>query len=314
MMLRRLCLLLVLAATPATGAAAEPEKYLPNATQAIVTINVKPFLESPLFKDNLDGVKQAWKQLGFDHAITGCLGLDPFADIERVRFVTTGNPDGDGPLVLLHGSFDTAKVQAALEKAAKEGKKHVDTHSTARWVFFRLRLDAEDAEKPVYAAPLSDGVIALATNADRIVEALDKKDGKRKTELRKDVQNLLARSDHRHAVSIASLSGPLNFAGLLGGAPGNLQNVTGGVVLGEDMKLELAMTTRDVPSARTAASQLTDQLNQLKALVAVLVTQQKQFMPLADLVNGARISAQSNEVTFRLTIPKELIDSVFKKE
>lgn len=312
-MMRRLCLPVVLALLSAPLHAAEPEKYLPNATQAIVTIHVKPFLESALFKDNLDGVKQAWKQLGFDQTMTDCLGLNPFADIERVQLALLPNMDNEPPLLLLHGTFDPAKVQAALQKCVKDGKSHVEKYEHNGRSFHRLRLDPSDAEKPLYAAPLSDGVVALSTSPDRIVEAIDKKDGKRKTELRKDVQNLLSRIDARHAVSVASLSGPLNFAGLLGNAPGNLQNLAGGIVLGEDMKLELAMTARDIQSAKSAAGQLTDQLNQLKAAVAVLVTQQKQFTPLADLVNGARISAQSNEVTFKLTVPKELIDSVFKK-
>jgi hypothetical protein len=171
-----------------------------------------------------------------------------------------------------------------------------------------------DAGQPLFFGLLDPGMIVASSDQGSVAEALDKKAGKRKPALHRDVQQLLTKADARHAVAVASLSGPLNFGNILGNLGGNLQNVTGGVVLGDDLKLEMALSARDVANAKAAAGTLEDHLNQAKAFVAVLVTQNKKFAPLADVLSGVKVSAKGSDVAFRLTVSKELVDGLFNKE
>ncbi len=303
------CILLI---APLAAGAAETDKFLPDRSEAVVTVHVKQLVESPLFKEHLAGLKQTIKDLQLGRVGFKLLGFDPFADVERLVFAFGGNPNQNQPVCLVQGTFDTAKIETAAEKAAKDGKGAVRREKVNERVFYSVKLDADD--EPVYFGLLGAGMVIVAGDQDSIVEALDKKAGTRKPELRKEVQQLLAKADTRHAIAVASLSQPLSFGGFLGNIAGNLQHITGGVVLGEDIKLEIALAARDAANAKQAAGTLEERLNQAKAIVAVLVTKQKEFSPLADLLSGVRVAAKGSDVAFRVTVSKELIDNVLKKE
>jgi hypothetical protein len=311
-LLRRLfpCLLVLAASLPAR--AADTDKYLPDRTQGVVTIHVKQILESPLLKEYTAAMKKAFKDINLGQVALELLGFDPFRDVERIVIAISGNPDNDQVVILIQGPFDNAKVQAAVDRAAGDDKSAITKQKVNDQTVIAVKLETDGAT--VYLGMLERGILVVSADWDSVVEAMEKESGRRKSQVRKDLQALLAKADSRHAVSVASLSGPLNVGGLLGNVIGNLRNVTGGIVLGDDIKVEIALSASDPASAKRTASTLEDSLNQAKAVVAVLVTQKKEFSPLADLVNGVKVAAKDNDVAFRLTINKELLDSVFKKE
>jgi len=304
------CLALIVVVGPVAGA--DTDKYLPDRTQAVVTVRVKQVLEAPLLKEHAGALKKAFKDVPVGQAALQLVGFDPFTDLEQVVVAFSGNPDNERCVCLLQGPFDNAKIQAAAEKNVGDGKDAVTRHKAGEQVFYGMKCDADS--EAIYFGLLDAGLVVASADREAVVEALDKKAGKRKAELRRDVQQLLTKADARHAVAVASLSQPLNFGNLLGNIAGNLQNVTGGVVLGDDLKVEMALAARDVANAKAAAGALEDHLNQAKALVAVLVTQKKEFAPLADALAGVKVSAKGSDVAFRVTVSKDLIDSLFKKE
>jgi hypothetical protein len=315
MPLRRLlpCLLLLVLSMPAR--AADTDKFLPDRTQGVVTIHVKQLLESPLLKDYTGAMKKAFKDQNVGQVGLELLGFDPFSDIERIVIAISGNPDNDQPVVLIQGPFENAKMQAAAERAAndaKEGKGAIGREKINGITVYSVKLETDGAT--AYLGLLDQGIVVASGDRESVLEALEKKAGRRKSEVRKDLQSLLAKADSKHVVSVASLSGPLNFGGLLGNVLGNLRNVTGGVTLGEEIKVDIALTASDPANAKRTAGALEENLNQAKAVVAVLVTQKKELSPLADLVNGVKVAAKDSDVAFRLTINKELLDSMFKKE
>ena len=209
--LRRLlpCLFLLVASVPAR--AADTDKYLPDRTQGVITVHIKQLLESPLLKEHTTAIKQAFKDLNVGQAALNLIGFDPFSDVERVVVAFSGNPDNDQAVFLLQGTFDTAKVQAAADKAAKEGKDTVQRHKLNDHTFYAVKLEADGAT--VYIGPLDQGMLIASPDRDSVIEALDKKAGRRKSEVRKDVQSLVAKIDPRHAVA-----GP-NDGGMLTQSP-----------------------------------------------------------------------------------------------
>src|SRR5271170_2758108 len=131
-------LLIFAAAAPA----AEPDKYLLNDTDAVVSLNVRQLVETPLFKkhyqENLKklvtgnkDVQQAFKDLG----------IDPFKNIERILAVhgesshrLDDKPDGPGKsslFLIVRGQFDTAKLHAKASQLAKDYPDFIKVEKTA---------------------------------------------------------------------------------------------------------------------------------------------------------------------------------------
>src|SRR5262245_885352 len=117
------CLVLIACAVQTSSArAADSDKYLPDRTEAVVTINVKQLVESPLLKDYMATIKKAVKDVSLNQPAIDGLGLDPFQDLDRIIIAWPGNPEQEDTFILIQGSFDNAKIDAALQKSAQDKK------------------------------------------------------------------------------------------------------------------------------------------------------------------------------------------------
>src|SRR5262245_7628761 len=107
------------APAPLDGAAGSFEKYLPDASDGVICINVRQFLDSPLIKKaGLD------KLLASDDATQNtlkALGIDPLKDIDRV-ILANDKEKGSDAYFIAQGKFDLGKLGAAAELAAKDKK------------------------------------------------------------------------------------------------------------------------------------------------------------------------------------------------
>src|SRR5690349_4649491 len=92
-------------ALPALAAApaGSYEKYLPDETDGVITINVRQLLDSELIKKA--GLDKALAGEDAQKAL-GVIGLDPLKDIDRV-VIAGGKDEG---LVIIQGKFDPAKL------------------------------------------------------------------------------------------------------------------------------------------------------------------------------------------------------------
>ncbi|HEX5270552.1 MAG TPA: hypothetical protein VFW33_08710, partial [Gemmataceae bacterium] len=121
-----LSLALAVPAFAADAAAPGFEKYMPDAAEGVITINVRQLLDSELIK-----------KAGLDKALAGeeaqksfkDLGLDPLKDIERV-IITSDKEKSEDPYFIVQGKFDPAKLAAAADAAAKEKKDNLKVHKT----------------------------------------------------------------------------------------------------------------------------------------------------------------------------------------
>src|SRR5262249_22244014 len=102
--------------------AADADKYLPADARAIVFVNVRQTLDAPLVKKKgQDLIKAALEQNADGQKMLSAAGVDPIKDVSSITLVTTGAPtDPEKALVIVHGSFDLEKAQAAAEDYAKK--------------------------------------------------------------------------------------------------------------------------------------------------------------------------------------------------
>src|SRR5262245_42798589 len=109
---------------PAPARAAEFEKYLPNDTDTVLTVNVRQGIESALGKKYREPAAKLLKDATEVREVLNDLGFDPFKDIQRVTMalgesafqaavqpgqVSTGAGLG---CVIVQGKFDLAKFNA----------------------------------------------------------------------------------------------------------------------------------------------------------------------------------------------------------
>src|SRR6516165_1850557 len=71
--------------------AAEPDKYLPNDTEAIVVLNVKQILDSPLVKKHLaEKIRDEIKNNAEVSKVLEALGFDPLKDLSSITIASSG--------------------------------------------------------------------------------------------------------------------------------------------------------------------------------------------------------------------------------
>src|SRR5438105_4660189 len=94
-----------LAAAPAR--AGEVDKYLPEDTEVLVSVNVRQIVDSDLFKKYaLEQARAALKDQEDVQDVLKELGLDPFKDLDRVLVAKPSGGEQDRGLVIAYGRFD----------------------------------------------------------------------------------------------------------------------------------------------------------------------------------------------------------------
>lgn len=211
-----LCAAWVCLALPAQ--AIEPDKYLPNDTDAVVSINLQQIFNSPLVKLHYkDSLPEAFKfSPELDKLLTGG-GIDPVKDLDQIIFangeglyrLTKGVENGKtvygstgGYYALLKGRFNVAKVRGYADQLVKDKDPLVSkTHKAGAATIYEL-----DLGKPLYVAVLDGTTIVLSSRLDPVTEALEKATGKRKTAFKyKELAPALAKIDGKKAGGVAVL-------------------------------------------------------------------------------------------------------------
>ncbi len=122
-----LALGLLATATPAP--AAEIDRLLPDNVQSLCTIQVAQLLHSPLIKKYaLDQIKTTLKDSEPVQQCFEALGFDPFKDVSRVVLAATGEDD---MLAIVHGHFDTARIDGLARRCARCQCGPIKIHKTA---------------------------------------------------------------------------------------------------------------------------------------------------------------------------------------
>ncbi len=309
-----LAVALALCALPAARAA-DDEKYLPDETEAVVSINVRQFLDSALIKKaNLDkalaGSDEAQKVLKE-------LGLDPLKDIDRVLIASGGKAE-DKSLFILQGHFDPAKFQAKAEEVAKAHKDHVKIHKGDGATIYEVsQLDqlikvppqAQDQvnlkDKSVFLAVADKNTVVAGSTKGAVGDALAKASGKKKTALKnKDLGALVAKIDPKQTIAVA----------VPGSMTGNdkIKSITGGITVAADIKIEGKVAAADLDAAKEIDDQIKEGLMAGQAIVGAFAAQQKALMPVVDILNDIKHESKDKDVTVKTTIKPETLEQLFK--
>jgi hypothetical protein len=308
-------LAVALPAFAAEPAAPKFEKYLPDAADGVITINVRQLLDSELIK-----------KAGLDKALAGDdaqksfkeLGLDPLKDIERV-IISGDKEKGDDAFVIVQGKFDPAKLAAAAEATAKEKGDHVKVHKFEYGTAYELTNLDEVVKLPPQAAAVvggnlkgrslfatipDKGHVVLVGSKEAAETVLAKAAGKKTTKLSsKDLSGLLAKMDLKQSVAVA-MPAP--------GGEEKVKSITGGITVTSDVKTRFTVAATDADAAKQVDTAIGDQIEMARGLVKLVALQEKGLMPALDILDGVKHEAKDASVGISSDIKGETLQKLAK--
>jgi hypothetical protein len=312
-----LALVLGVALTAAPARAAEVDKYLPDDTQEVVTVNVKQLLDSGLFKKfGLEPAKQALKDNGDVGDILKDLGFDPFKDLDRIVVGSAGGEDPEKVLIIARGQFDLAKFKAKGEEAAKSNGEHLKIHKRDKGpVIYEVKLPQSDT--PVFVALADKNTMLISPGKDYVIDGLKKIDNPKPTVKNKEIQALIERMNGKQTVSVAVIGNALTKSGDLGGfipkeTLESIDAVGGGVTVDDDVRLEVVVTAKTADAAKDIHKGVNDGLKQALAALSLLATNQKELEPVLEIVKSMKTTAKDKTVTLKGEVGGELIEKMLK--
>lgn len=307
---------LAVAVMTAPARAADVSQYLPDGTMLVISFNFKQLMDSPLVKQDEKAFKEHMAEL--TKTLEG-FGVDPSKDLSRV--VVAGAMDPQKFLVLLEGKFDKDKFSAKIKELAADKKNNIsESGDDAAVKHFKVKIPKNALPQPglpseLVFTQLDDNFLAAAIDENALKSAVDKKGGK-KTDVGKEMVELIGKINPKETLSLVVVPP----AEMLAGSPvDGLKNVTGGVTVGDGIKTDILLATKDGDAAKNLAQMINEGLTQVKQVLPLIAAQQPNFGPkeqkmVQDVMDLFKATAGADGVSLQGTISKEFLEKNAKKK
>jgi hypothetical protein len=306
------------------GRAAELDPYLPEDTESVLNVNVRQILDSALIKKNLLSMAQEALR-GNDQVqdVLKDLEFDPFKDLDRISVASPGGTEKDRGLIIVHGRFKVAKFKAKAEEVAKNDGEHLKIHKVLGGKHLLYEVNVPESDDPLFVALAGEDTILVSPGKDYVIDAL-KKIGKSEKPALKDkkVQALLEKLDARQSLSLAMVKNP-DIKKALDNLPGDIkamiekvQALGGGLTIGDEVKMELVVTTKNARDAKELRDSAKAGLNLILGFAAAFT--QNDAGPEAEfvveLIKSLRVTSNGQAVVVKGRISSDLIEDTIKKK
>ncbi len=322
----RFIAVLSLALLVPAGRAAELDAFLPVDTESYLSINVRQILDSEVFKKAaLDQLRDALKSSDEVNDVLKDIGFDPLKDLDRVVIASPRGTETDRGLIIVHGTFDVKKFQARAADAAETNGDVLKIHKVplgggATHDVWEVILPNED--KSLFVALSGNKTLLVSPGKDYVVDAIKQGRLKKKPEMKnKAFQALLEKMDPKQSLSIVVLGKALAGAEKMEILPkrarealGTIEAVGGGMTVGKEIKLEIAVSSRDETSA-SGIRETIDRGVKLATVGLTLVTEDQKGLGLVlEVLKTVKVSAKAKVVTVTARLTQDAIDDFFKKD
>jgi hypothetical protein len=313
--------------------AGDVDKYLPDDSEAVLTINVRQILEAPFIKkDAFADFRKSLEERSGSLKHLKDLDLDPQKDIDSI-VVTNSNGDPDRTFLIVHGRFEVTRFEA---KAAEIAKAQPDLWSvttiadgtggqykvlkSSKWYDFS-GVKPTLKNKPAYVALLDKRVLVASPAKDLIIDALDKAKGRKKPDLKsKELCRLLEKADGKQSIWLAILPSalgkilPLDDDSPFRDQLAKMEAISGGLTFGDDIKLEIAVAAKDGEVARELSTEINELLNIVLAFAALSSQGKPDLEPALDALKSIKATAKGNTIILKGAVTTEMIEKSLKKK
>jgi hypothetical protein len=307
--------LFIVLACAAITPAAELDRYLIDDTDAVIGIDLRMLLKTPLVQKNY--VQTAQKQLQANAELQKNLkelGFDPLRDVDRILLVhgdschrSVNGKDEFAPLVIVRGRFDTMKIHAKLAQIAQFVPTLLKINKTADGVLYELHL----GDKTFYAALPERTALVASMVKEHVTEALAKVRTKKRTKFKQlGVDYLIEQADHQHCIWVVAMG----YMALTRETPlptakgkkvddkqrkkladSGIEEITGGIRVTDGIQAKVRVKVEDVDAAK--------QIAEVVQLVLPMVTQavdskldDKRLAPAGEFLRSLLIGAEDRYV------------------
>jgi hypothetical protein len=284
---------------------AELDKYLPGDTTAVAVINVRQLLDSPLGKKYLvERYQAALKQNEDAQKMFTALNLDPLKDIDSV-VVAAPSLNPEKVLLLVHGKFDLARLQAAAEEFAKKNPEKLKILKEGK-----LSVYESKNEKNTTYSTFADKTTVVISPSKSVVVDVTTAAGKSGPLVKKELQELLAKADGKQAMWLAAVLPDELKKGLARNPNAadiaeKVNGFSGSVGVDKDLQGSLMIHTADAK----AADSISEALDGLKGFAKLAAGNNPDVGKLlGDVVDSVKISAEKNGVSLNVTVSEEMIE------
>lgn len=320
--------------------AADLDKYLPNDTDAVVTINVRQILASPLVKTHyLEPLQDLIKSNEDLQKLVKGLGIDPLKDIDQVVF---SNGEGlyrltkrldkgktiygseSGFFCLVKGKFDVAKAKAYGEQLAKDKDSIlVKTHKVGTASLYEL-----DVGRTLFVGVADSGTVAVSSRLEPVSEVLEKATGKRKAAFKyKELAPVVAKIDAKTSIGIAVI-GNAGFGldadvkkvnGKVVETPvkqtisqDGIDGISGSINVTDGIVGEATVGVKSAAAAKDVAKSVQEDLNDGIDLMLRALFKYPKLGPLAQFIKSINVAVKDNRhVTIKAEVTaKQVADAV----
>jgi hypothetical protein len=306
---RNVLLVCVLFATPVTRAA-DAAGNLPNGTSLVVSFNVKQFLQTPLARDN-GAIRSTTEDMV---RALDSFGIDSRTGLERIMLAVSNDW-----LMLLEGRFDADKVAARMKDKARERMDDIQIIDEGGATVYQCRLPAAGRNAKVslperfVMTVLDANTIALAVDRKTLSEAIDKKAGRRKSDQKARLTDLVGRIDAKETLSIVYVPSADQ-----GGPLGGIVGVSGGVTVSDGLATEIRIDARDADATKLAADTVREAITKVRDILPGLAAMQLGLDnagkdAVREMVDTFKVTTSQNTVVVSGAISKDLIEKAGKK-
>ncbi len=312
----------LLAAGPAFAGAVEIEPGLPPNATAIVTVNVKQLLHTPVVKQHgLRGLKQLCKDTALIQRALEALGFDPFRDLERLSLAVISQDKKEAFVLIVRGHFDTARFRTLGRHLAREWSDQLKLHKEDGRTFYSIVSSGEhgsvvfSAEKQERTCTFGVGgkgslldlfggtcvtlaskdTLIAASSPELLKETCDRVGGK-DSPARQPLRRLLADLDGKQTVVFAVQPAPTVAERTVDwwetdGSEAQedpkpadwLRDLCGGITLAEDFTLRCTLRASSSRDAREAMTGLADLRLRMDGLATFLAGSSKEYAFLKEV-------------------------------
>jgi hypothetical protein len=311
---RRLWIAALCVFVGASAAPAQQIKLLPADTEMILTFNVQQMLESKVAKENkalIELAKGKIEETLQDKGIAKHLKKADFDLFRDLSSITLGIPGGRNPeegFILLEGTFDADKIEAAVTDAGKEVGGGIKAMQIAGVKAFEI---APKGEKTMYVGILDKKtMIACATKAD-FEEAVARQKGTKSGFKAEVVKNLMSTVNAKQSINMIATSGIL--AKLAENAPAgagaqiqqatallkSMEGFSAAITIQKDIDFQLGVNTKDNETAQKYAGVGNLAIGVAKMKIEEQAKMNEKLAPAVDIINSIKLTAVGPNLVVR---------------
>jgi hypothetical protein len=318
-------------ALTSSATAIEYTKLLPADTEAVTSINVRQILDSPLVKNTgLDQAKEALDQiLQADDEIRGyvkSLGIDLFRDVHRITAAGPASKESDKGVIIVEGKFSAENFKKTAAEVSRKRGDHLKVGKIGDREMWEIVVPQQD--KTFFVALADEQTLVAGLSKASLRDVLAQADGK-KVDLKKEMREVIAGVDPKASLYFAAMSDALIQAVQDGLKDANVPNagkvsdmakdlkkklnaLSGSITIGDDLKFQVALSTKEAKVAREMAQMVT--MAQGVGILALNQAAQnnEQLMPLIEVVQNIRAAPKGTMVIIRGGITAEAINKLKK--